>query len=115
MKSNLLSLDTTKKITKILVIIGVVSYISHLVPYMGALGSFLLFISYLLLWISTSNQASHNNKIFRLSMIIEGLGIVVYICHILPESKWFWDILGFLLFLLAYLLLFKSSFDNDFR
>lgn len=115
MKSNSLTLDTTKKITKILVIIGVVSYISHLVPYMGALGSFLLFISYLLLWISTSNQASHNKKIFRMSMIIEGLGIVVYIIHILPESKWFWDILGFLLFLLAYLLLFKSSFDNDFR
>lgn len=101
--------DNTQKISLILAILGVVSYVVHYVPYMGALGSLLLVVAFVILLAKSVRLKLTQKKMFKASLIIEVAGGVVYIMHLILLSLRFLDLLSFLLFVVAFVLLFRSQ------
>jgi len=100
------------KIPLILATLGVVSYVVHFVPYMGALGSLLLGIAFILLLAQSIRLKLTQKKMFWSSLIVEVAGGVVYIMHLIFHSLRFLDLLSFLLFIVAFILLFRSQIQN---
>ena len=88
--------DNTQKISLILAILGVVSYVVHYVPYMGALGSLLLVVAFVILLAKSVRLKLTQKKMFKASLIIEVAGGVVYIMHLILLSLRFLDLLSLL-------------------
>ncbi len=74
-------------------------------PYWGAGGSLLVVAASILLYVGTMKLYPPKQLIIWAAAIIEAIGVVVYVVHLLPQSLSFMDTIAFLLFLTAFILL----------
>lgn len=100
------------KIPLMLATLGVVSYIVHIVPYMGALGSILVVLAYIILLAQSIKLNLTQKKKFWTSLIMEATGGVIYIMHLVIHSLRFLDLTSFLLFVVGFILLFRSQIQG---
>lgn len=79
---------------------------------MGAGGSLLVVAAFVLLCAKSMKLNSAPNATFWVAVIVEVVGMVVYVMHLFPQSLPIMDMAGFLLFVAAFGLLCRSFLVN---
>lgn len=74
---------------------------------MGAGGSLLVVTAFILLC-AESMKLTPQNATFWGAVIVETVGMVIYVMHLFTQSLAIMDMVGFLLFVAAFILLCKS-------
>ena len=88
--------------------VGVASYVVHQfiwIPYMGAVGSFLVITAFVLLCLKPSKLNPPKKPLFLTSVFIAAVGLVVYAAHLFPQSLPSLDVMSFLFFVAAFILI----------
>lgn len=79
---------------------------------MGAGGSLLVVAAFVFLFTESMKSGPPTNATFWAALIVEAVGMVVYVVHLFARSLPVLDVTGFLLFLAAFILLYKSLLTN---
>ena len=75
---------------------------------MGAVGSLLVVSSFILLCAETIKYNPSKKAKLGTALVVEAVGLVVYVWHLFPQSLPIMDMIGFLLFVAAFILLCLS-------
>ena len=75
---------------------------------MGTGGSLLIVTAFVLLFANTMKLYPPKKITFWSAVIIEAVGMVIYVVHLFPHSLPILDMVGFLFFVAAFILLYKS-------
>lgn len=72
------------------------------------MGSFLVVAAFVLLYAKSMKLNPPKKTTFWAAVIIEAVGIFVYVAHLFPQSLPIMDVMGFLLFVTAFILLWLT-------
>lgn len=72
---------------------------------MGAVGSLLVVAAFILLFAKSIKGNPPKKATFWAAVAIEAVGMVVYVVHLFPQVSPIMDMMGFLLFVAAFILL----------
>jgi hypothetical protein len=77
-------------------------------------GSLLVVTAFVLLWVETFKLNLPKENIYRIAVMIEAAGVIVYAMHLFTQSLPVLDVVGFLLFVAAFVLLYLGIILKDF-